>query len=522
MSDRHGSEPLLTVAVCAPKVIDQPPWGDILPGWELDSLSEIERLWVSPWAPRSTADVTWVAPYGSRRSDFYRASMGHARARWVLVLLAGEHLHVHHARTFMRFIRHMAAGVGTAASAYGHAGTVGTTDGPRLLFLPSGGSESGLPEGIPEARMFDADAVGYVSCIDREFPNAWLKTHPGESVATLSGALLEGTRPDPFANAEPSPWRRMLREISLGRLDLDRETVLDSEVARWRASLPSALRLDLAAESAFWRGELPEAQYTWERLLASPIRPFAPAAVRALVGLGRICEARGDLHGAEAQYSAAACQVPGEEESLARLAALAFRSGGLWADRIARLPVSLRGWQGIGRALDRVVPRAAQKEQLAVVEPGPLRDLLLSRAALATGDPGLAHRTLVTSELRQVSSSEARSAFTYARYLTALANGSAETARSLVLGWSGLSHSGRVALLASVRVAGEMLPVPDLPPEERTVVRYWLGAVGQDLEELGLQVQAGDLRRLAQATWREEAAVPIARLGGTVHREAVW
>lgn len=483
----------------------------MLPGWTEEDLGQIERLWISPQSPwphtdsgesRQGWEAPWIPPYGHREADFLATAVGHARGRWLLTLQVGERLEIRNARTFLRYIRHVTASPEAASH------------DSDLFLLPTAGVTSARPQHL--VRLVNPDAMAPVAYVHRDMVKAWLETHPHATAPSLASVHLAPVRAEsvPVPQGTGGDWPAFMRDLSLGRRDL-LTGGLNPDASRlgWDAHpLPLPLGLDAAAESAFWRGAMEAADQAWRSVLEAELRSCAPVVVRARLGLARLAEARGAFDEGLERYAEICRLVPGEPESIARLCALAFRMGEPWARRVSALAVPLRAWRGVARALDRVLPPPAQREGLAAVAPGPLRDLLLARAALHTGDPALALRTLLSSELAQAATEEARDAWTYARYMAELASGRAEAARSLVLGWAGLSQAGRTALLVAERIVGQHMQVPDLPSEEDTWVRQWLFLVAEDLTEVGLDAQAAQLRSMVSRAGDFE---DLARLFGT-------
>lgn len=511
MTVRRPPGPILTVAVWdsgAQKAMNV-AWDHLLPNWSEEDLAQIERLWVSPEAPPANAadgdrpawESPWLPPYGTREADFLQTAIGHAHGRWLLTLRAGERLEIRNPRTFLRYIRHVPAAPDSAPQ------------DPDLFLVPVSGLRTARAEHLP--RLLNPDTLSQVAHVHRDLVKAWLGTHPWGTMATLSSVHLVPAPCDARTVGLPgtaalSGWPDFMRELSLGRRDFGPSLTRNVPGSRFGlAPLPLPMGLDVAAESAFWRGDLDGAQGAWQSALDADLRPSAPVLVRAHLGLARVSEVRGDLDEALRRYAAISSLAPGEPESLARLSALAFRLGEPWAARVSALRVPLRTWQGIARALDRVVPPHAQREGLSAVAPGPLRDLLLARAALRTGDPGLALRTLRISDLAQGVTEEARDVHTYASYLAELASGRAEAARNLVLSWAGLSQAGRTALLASERIVGQRMQVPDLPEEEDVLVRQWILLVADDLGEMGLEAQAQQLKALADRSGDYESVSKV-------------
>jgi tetratricopeptide (TPR) repeat protein len=385
------------------------------------------------------------------------AALGGARGRWTLLVRPDELPHAPHPRTLRRYLRH-----GTASAFF-----VPFNDQPPLVrVLPTGAGRLWGDDPLPAQALLEAE--------------------PGRRLMATEGlSFARSARAWPMAATRPGgAWLRAARALAHGRW---------AAAARLLAGEEGPEAANLLGEAAFWRERWDEAEAHWLRALGAAGRPWAPAARAAGVGLGRLAEARGDLEGARAAYRRVLEAAPLDGAALARLLAVDWRLGASWPESVGQVVrAHPAAWRGIGRALDRVVPPAAQVRALRSMPMAYGRDLLLARAALAAGDAATARRSL-----RRVDPGAGLTAVGYQAWLTEVVAGSASEARAVAARCGDMSAAARLAmLLAAGALLGEPGQVPTLGPEETLEVGEWLLVVLADLALLRLEAQTRALARL--------------------------
>ncbi|MCL6594668.1 MAG: hypothetical protein K6V73_00465 [Firmicutes bacterium] len=483
---RQGAGPELTAALLVPPGRG---WPDAAVEAARAVAEEVLVVGAPPPSGALPEGVRAVPGAGQEAGGAVAAALGSARGQWTLLVRPDELPHAPHPRTLRRYLRH-----GTASAFF-----VPFNDQPPLVrVLPTGAGRLWGDDPLPAQALLEAE--------------------PGRRLMATEGlSLARSARAWPVAATRPGGvWLRATR--ALGR-------------ERWAAATrllageegPEAAAL--LGEAAFWRERWDEAQAHWQRALGAG-RPWAPAARAAGVGLGRLAEARGDLEGARAAYRRVLEAAPLDGVALARLLAVDWRLGASWPESVGQV-VRLHpaAWRGVGRALDRIVPPSAQVRALRSMPMAYGRDLLLARAALATGDAATARRSL-----RRVEPGVGLTAVGYQAWLTEVVAGSASEARAVAARCTDMSAAARLAmLLAAGAVLGEPGQVPTLGPEETLEVGEWLLVALADLALLRLEAQARALARLVASLlgpagtaevravlWRAARAAGPARRGRRV------
>lgn len=408
-----------------------------------------------------------VRAVGTMRGDLaglVDAALGSATGRWTLVVRAGEEPHTPHARTLARYLRHETAGG---------------------FFVP-------WNDRLPLLRVLPT-AAGRLWTDDPMPVQAMLEAHPERRLMTSEGLMLQQgpTFAWPTVPTRPAPpWLRLTRAVAAGHM---------AAAARHLRRLPFGLGASpegrrVAGEIAFWRESWPQAAQHWQAAIAASAHLSAPQARAAGVGLGRLAEVAGDLDGARDAYDAVLAAAPLDRVALVRLLSVEWRLGVPWPDSLARLLDRCPwAWRAIGRSLDAIVPPAAQVRTLRSTAVTRSRDLLMARAALATGDLALARRSL-----DRLDSVNSPSGVTYQGWLTELLGGSAAQARAAATRAADLTGPARLSLLlAAGAVLGEATELPTLRPDESLEVGQWLLVVLSDLSLLRLDAQAAVVADLA-------------------------